>query len=72
MAEKRTEQIAVRITPETKKILQNEAERLDWTISKLAERILREWTEGAKEKSSGAIQFIISHNENINVDTTRS
>lgn len=66
MAEKRTEQIAVRITPETKKILQDEAGRLDWTISKLAERILREWTEGAKKKEGpSAIQFII-HNENIN------
>lgn len=67
MPEKRTEQIAVRITPDTKRILQTEAQKLDWTVSKLAERILREWTEGAKQDSAGAIQFIISHNENINI-----
>lgn len=67
MAEKRTEFIGVRITPETKKTLQEEASKLDWTIAKLAERILREWTEGAKKDSTGAIQFIINHNENINV-----
>lgn len=66
MTEKRTEQIAVRITAETKKTLQEEAQKLDWTVSKLAERILREWTEGTKKNGSSAIQFIIGHNENIN------
>lgn len=67
MSEKRTAQIAVRITPETKKILQQEADKLDWTVSKLAERILREWTTEAKERKSGSVQFIIQHNENINL-----
>lgn len=66
MGEKRTAQIAVRITPETKNTLQKEADKIGWSPSKLAERILREWTEGTK-KNGGSIQFIIGHNENINL-----
>lgn len=66
--EKRTEQIAVRITPETKELLKIEAEKLDWTIAKLSERILREWTENiGKDKKGGAINFIIQKNENIKI-----
>lgn len=66
--EKRTEQIAVRITKETKKILENEAKKLEWSTAKLAERILREWTEGAKETGkTGAINFIIGTNKNIRI-----
>lgn len=64
--EKRTEQIAVRITAETKQILQEEASKLDWSTSKLAEKILREWTKTAP-KSNGSINFIIGSNENINI-----
>lgn len=66
MNEKRTEQIAVRITPETKKILQEEAEKLEWSTAKLAEKILKEWTQTAKHKG-GSISFIIQKNENINI-----
>ncbi len=66
--EKRTEQIAVRITPETKERLRVEAEKLDWTIAKLVERILREWTEDTTNgKGQGAINFIIHQNENIKI-----
>ncbi len=66
--EKRTEQIAVRITPETKERLRAEAEKLDWTIAKLAERILREWTENTtKSGNQGAINFIIQQNKNIKI-----
>lgn len=64
--EKRTEVIAIRVTPETKQILQTEAERLDWTIAKLGEKILKEWTQTAKHKG-GSISFIIQKNENINI-----
>lgn len=64
--EKRTEVIAIRVTPETKRILQAEAERLDWTIAKLGEKILKEWTQTAKIKG-GSINFIIEKNENINI-----
>lgn len=67
MADKRTEQIAIRITSETKEILRREAQKYDWTISKLAERILRKWTEGTKTNETGITQFFITHNENINL-----
>lgn len=66
MNEKRTEQIAIRITPETKRILQEEAEKLEWSTAKLAEKILKEWTRTAKLKG-GSINFIIQKNENINI-----
>ena len=67
MSDKRTEQIAVRITPETKRILQEEAGKLDWSTAKLVERILKDWTEKSK-KGKGAINFIISENNIINVN----
>lgn len=61
---KRTEQIAVRITPETKKILQEEAGKIDWTTAKLAERILNQWTEESKQ-GRGALEFILPMNPEI-------
>lgn len=67
MSEKRTAQIAVRITPETKKILQDEASKIGWSTAKLAERILSEWTSNNK-KTGGAISFIIQNNETININ----
>ena len=66
MSGKRTEQIAVRITPETKQILQQEAQKLDWSTAKLAERILSDWTK-KEVKRGGSINFIIHSNETINV-----
>lgn len=66
MCEKRTEQIGIRITPETKKILQEEASKLDWSTAKLAEKILSEWTKKANE-NNGAISFIIQNNNTINI-----
>ena len=65
--EKRTAQIAVRITPETKEILAQEAEKLDWTVSKLAERILSEWTKN-KHNNGGAITFIQNQITNVNIN----
>lgn len=65
--EKRTEQIAIRITKETKDILQKEAQKLDWSTAKLAEKILREWTKSVI-KNGGAINFIITNNQTINVN----
>lgn len=67
MSEKRTEQIAVRITSETKRILQEEAQKLEWTTSKLAERILSDWTKNRKN-NGGSINFIIEKNQIINVN----
>lgn len=67
MSEKRTEQIAVRITPETKKILQEEAKKLEWSTAKLAEKILSEWTKESAN-NNGAISFIIQNNNTININ----
>ena len=66
MNEKRTEQIAVRITAETKRILQEEAQKLEWSTAKLAEKILSEWTQKSKN-NDGAISFIIQNNNTINI-----
>lgn len=67
MSEKRTEQIAVRITPETKRVLQEEAQKLEWSTAKLAEKILSEWTKQSKT-NNGAISFIIQNNNTININ----
>lgn len=66
MNEKRTEQIAVRITAKTKRILQEEAQKLEWSTAKLAEKILSEWTQKSKN-NDGAISFIIQNNNTINI-----
>lgn len=69
MNEKKTEQIAVRITAETKRILQEEAMKLEWSTAKLAEKILSEWTKQTNTKgNNGAISFIIQNNQNININ----
>ena len=68
MDEKRTKQIAIRITEETNNILQEEAEKLEWSKAKLAEKILREWTKDVKENKGGSLQFVIHHNETININ----
>ena len=39
---KRTEQINVKITPETKKALQELAKKKDWTVAHTANRLLEE------------------------------
>lgn len=67
MNEKRTAQIAVRITEETKEILEKEAMKLDWSVAKLANKILTEWTKEAKN-NNGSINFIIHENGNININ----
>ena len=66
VAEKRTEQIAVRITADTKKILAEEAEKLDWAVSKLAERILSDWTKN-RQNNGGAINFINNNIGSVNI-----
>lgn len=67
MSEKRTEQIAVRITSETKRILQEEAKKLEWSTAKLAEKILSEWTKES-HGNGGAINFVIQNNKNITIN----
>lgn len=43
--EKRTEQVAVRITPETKRILDEEARTMKWSTAQLVNEILNDWTK---------------------------
>ena len=45
MKEKKAETLTVRLTPQTKRLLEAEAERREWTLSKLAEKILSAWVE---------------------------
>ena len=45
MKEKKTEVITVRIPPRTKAALEAEAQRREWTTSKMAEKILTSWAE---------------------------
>lgn len=70
MNQKRTKQIAVRITEETDTILQTEADKLEWSKAKLAEKILSEWTKEVHNNRTGAIQFIIHNNNAINIGGT--
>lgn len=66
MEDKRTDQLNIRVTPELTKILVEEAKKLDWSKTKLAEKILTEWATKRNE-NGGAINFIISNNQNINI-----
>lgn len=66
MSEKRTKQIAVRITPETYVTLEQEAKRLKWSVAQLANEILTDWTVNHKDHG-GAINFIIHNNNTINI-----
>lgn len=45
MKEKKTSVITVRIPPSTKEAIDAEAERREWTPSKMAEKILTEWAK---------------------------
>lgn len=67
MQEKKTKQIAVRITEETYKTLETEAAKLEWSKAKLAEKILSEWTKAAHSENGGSIHFIINNNNAINI-----
>ena len=68
---KKTAVMTIRMTAETKSVIDREAERRDWTPSKMAEKILSAWAvEKAKqppeneEKSNGKdISVGFYHNE---------
>lgn len=45
MKEKKTEVLTVRITSTTKRTLEQAAESREWTLSKMAEKILSAWAE---------------------------
>lgn len=65
---KRTEQLNIRVTAEMKFILQEQAKKLDWAPTKLAEKILGEWTQKASKNQTSALEFI-STNERRNNDS---
>ena len=52
MKEKKTEVITVRIPPKTKAALEAEAQRREWTISKMAEKVLTLWAEQQEEPTN--------------------
>lgn len=66
MEGKKTDQLNIRVTPELTKILTEEARKLEWSKTKLAEKILTDWAS-KRPKNGGAIQFIIENNQNINI-----
>lgn len=70
MGEKRTDQLNIRITPELTQILTEEAEKLDWSKTKLAEKILMDWANH-RHKNGGAINFVIHNNQNITINDTQ-
>lgn len=67
MEEKRTEQLNIRVTPELIKILTEEAQKLYWPKTKLAEKILMDWVQNRKD-NGGAIQFIKNQIQTININ----
>ena len=67
MDDKRIDQLNIRVTPELTQILTEEAKKLDWSKTKLAEKILM---DGAKKRheNGGAINFVVYSNQNININ----
>ena len=55
MKEKKTAVITVRIPPKTKETIDREAEKREWTSSKMAEKILTAWAENQSVDLSSSI-----------------
>lgn len=66
MKEKKTEVVTFRTTPEIKKYLDEEAERLDRTPAWIADKIITEYVKQKKAPTQN-VQFNINHTENINL-----
>ena len=45
MKEKKTEVITVRVPPKTRAAIDREAQKREWTTSKMVEKILSSWAE---------------------------
>lgn len=65
--EKKTEVLTIRIPQSTKKIIEEEASKREWTPSKLAEKILTTWTE-SHDKNSIEITFLKNNISNIQIN----
>lgn len=66
MKEKKTEVMTIRVPAKTKLAIEREAERREWTPSKLAEKILTTWTEQEHEKDIN-IHFHQNTIANVNI-----
>ena len=75
---KKTAVMTIRMTAETKRAIDREAERRDWTPSKMAEKILSAWareqskgeTESAEDSNDKDISVGFYHNEINTVNIT--
>ena len=62
---KKTAVMTIRMTAETKRVIDREAERREWTPSKMAEKILSAWAmEQSEQESANAAE---SNDKDINV-----
>lgn len=74
MKTKKVAPITFRTSQETKNQLEKIAEYHEWTVSQICEKIIRQYAEieyeniSKKEKNDGAINFIITNNQNININ----
>lgn len=62
---KKTAVMTIRMTTETKLAIDREAERRDWTPSKMAEKILSAWAREQSKRENEAVEE--SDNKDINV-----
>lgn len=56
MKEKKTEVMTLRLTSATKAAIEREAEKREWTLSKMAEKILSTWAEQQLEQEEQSEQ----------------
>lgn len=66
-SEKKTEVLTIRLSQTTKKTIEEEAAKREWTPSKLAEKILTTWTE-TLDKNSIEITFLKNNISNIQIN----
>lgn len=50
MQSKKTKVLTIRVTPETMNAIQREADKREWSKSKMAEKIISTWAELHKEE----------------------
>lgn len=66
MKEKKTEVITIRVPQRTKEGIEREAEKREWSSSKLAEKILTAWVEQEHERDIN-IHFHQNTINNVNI-----
>lgn len=68
MKEKKTEVITIRTTASVRKAIETEAERREWTTSKMAEKILSLWAEQQENGKEVNITFQQNAIANIHIN----